>query len=194
MTVLARNLKPLMVSLLAVALFFLAGCAGLLPSSKEDVQSPWHDFDQAKAAYDKILPGTTGVAELKELGFDTVASPNLQILNYLDVASTVQTIPLAELDPGLQQCLRARTGCQAYVFEPRRAQSKRVGSFWLDFFNFRRKSDGTGWRFKALIVLVDERVTYKLWSGSPNMEAHKDERNPLGPFQSANDMLFRLFW
>lgn len=180
--------------LLAAILVLLAGCRALLPSSKEDIESPWSEFEQVKAAYDKIIPGKTGSAALKDLGFDIVASPNMQILNYIDVAATVQTIPLAELDSGLQECLRARNDCRAYVFEPRRARSKRVGNFWLDLFNFRRTSDATGWRFKALLVMVDDNVTYKLWSGSPRIEAHKDERNPLGPLQSADDVLFRVIW
>jgi hypothetical protein len=180
-------------SILAVALFLLAGCRALLPSSKEVVDSPWNEFEQARTAYDRIVPGETGVAELKELGFDIVAAPNLQILNYLDVAATVQAIPLAELDTGLQQCLRARNDCRAYLFEPRRTQTKRIGNFWLDFFNFRRETDGTGWRFKALLVLVNDQVTYKVWSGAPKMESHKDDRNPLGPLQSAGDMLLGLF-
>lgn len=79
--------------LLSAILVLLAGCRALLPSSKEDIESPWSEFEQVKAAYDKIIPGKTGSAALKSLGFDIVASPNLQILNYIDVAATVQTIP-----------------------------------------------------------------------------------------------------
>ncbi len=177
---------------LAAALLAMAGCSTLLPSSKETVESPWKNFDEAKAAYEKVIPGITTMADLKGLGFDPVASPNLQILTYLDVAATLLAIPPEELDEGLRQCLRARTNCRAYVFEPKRIHTKRIGNFWLDFFNFRRISSETGWRFKALLVLVDGQVTYKLWSGAPHIEEFRDQRNPLGPFQGANDMLFRL--
>lgn len=177
---------------LAGALLVMGGCSALLPSSKETVESPWKSFDEAKAAYEKIIPGITTMADLTALGFDPIASPNLQILTYLDIAGTVQSIPLDKLDEGLQECLRARINCRAYVFEPKRLHTKRVGNFWLDFFNFRRISSETGWRFKALLVLVDGHVTYKLWSGSPRIEEMRDQRNPLGPFQGAHDLLFRL--
>ncbi|TLM62994.1 MAG: hypothetical protein FDZ69_12730 [Deltaproteobacteria bacterium] len=165
---------------------FLAGCTALLPSSKEETVSPWHRFDQVKSAYDSIASGKTK-SELKDLGFDLEGSPNLQILSYLDVATMIQFIPATELDPGLQECLQARGECRAYVLELQRLQTRRVGNFWSDFFNFRRKTDRTGWRFKALLVLVNDRVTYKLWSGTPSIETYKDERYPLGPLQGSGD-------
>jgi hypothetical protein len=179
-------------SLLAVLGLFFAGCTALLPSSKEETISGWRHFEQVKEAYDKIHPGDTR-EQLKTIGFDTDSSPNLQILSYLDVAAMIQAIPLDELDPGLQECLRARDECRAYVYDLRRLRSERVGNFWGDFFNFSRKTDSTGWRFKALLVLVDERVTYKLWSGTPAIETHREDRNPLGPLQGSGDKILSLF-
>ena len=147
---------------------------------------------EAKTAFDKIVPDKTTVEELKKLGYDIKASPNVKILNYLDIAATVQSIPIAELDPGLQACLRARNDCRSYVFEPKRTHTRRTGNFWLDIFNFRRKSHETGWQFKALLVLVNEHVTYKLWSGDPQIDEHRDLRNPLGPLQNPTDLLYRI--
>lgn len=179
------------ISLLIAVTTLIAGCGGLLPSSKEETISAWDKFDQAKAAYDKITPGTTR-AELKELGFDVANSPNIEVLNYLDVASKVQAIPAEELDPGLRACLQSRDQCQAYVYDLRRLRGKRVGKFWPDFLNFRRKTDNTGWRFNALLVLVNDQVTYKLWSGTPNIEIYKEERNPLGPLQGSGSQAINL--
>ncbi len=178
-------------TLLLVVMVLLTGCGNLLPSTKEETISAWHRFEQAKEAYDKINPGTTR-AELKELGFDVVNSPNIEALNYLDVAAKVQAIPAEELDPGLRACLQSRNECQAYVFDMRRLRGKRVGGFWADFLNFRRKTDSTGWRFNALLVLVNDQVTYKLWSGTPNIEIYKEERNPLGPLQGAGGQAANL--
>lgn len=175
-----------MMSILTATGMFLAGCTALLPSSKEETVSPWRHFEQVKGAYDHIAPGKTK-DELKTLGFDLDGAPNLQILSYLDVATMIQVIPMAELDPGLQECVQARDECRAYVYELQRLQTRRVGNFWSDFFNFRRKTDRTGWRFKALLVLVNDRVTYKLWSGAPSLETYKDERYPLGPLQGSGD-------
>ena len=176
---------------IAGALILLTGCIALLPSAKETVESPWQTFADAKTAYEKIVAGKTTVNELKGLGYDINTSPNLTILNYIDIAATVQSIPLQELDPGLQACLKARTDCHAYVFEPKRTHTLRTGSFWLDIFNFRRRSHQTGWRFKALLVLVNEHVSYKVWSGAPQIDEYRDLRNPLGPFQDASTLLFR---
>jgi len=172
----------------------LTGCSNLLPSSREETISSWHRFEQAKAAYDQITPGTSR-AELKEFGFDVANSPNIEVLSYLDMAAKVQSIPITELDPGLQECLRSHDGCQAYVYDLRRLRAKRVGKFWPDFLNFRRKTESTGWRFNALLVLVNDQVTYKLWSGTPRIEVYKEDRNPLGPLQgSGNQLISVLPW
>lgn len=170
----------------------LTGCSGLLPSTRTITESPWKSFADAKTAFDKIEPDKTTSGELKTLGFDINASPNLKILNYLDIAASVQSIGIENLDNGLQVCLLARTDCRGYVFEPKVSHSRRVGNFWLDIFNFQRKIHETGWDFKALLVLVNDEVTYKLWSGSPKTDEYRDQRNPLGPLQEAGSMILNL--
>lgn len=179
-------------SLVAVSIVLVSGCTALLPSSKEETISAWRHFHDVKSAYDRISPGET-TEGLKSLGFDIANSPNVQILNYLDVAAMVQGISMGDLDPGLRECLQARDDCQAYVYDLRRSQSKRVGNFWSDFLNFRRKSDITGWQFKAFLVLVSNRVVYKLWSGTPALETYRDERNPLGPLQGSGNRVLDLW-
>jgi hypothetical protein len=67
--------------------------------------------------------------------------------------------------------------------EPNRLNKKRVGNFMLDFMNFRRDTITTGWKFGALIVIVSDKVVYKQWSGSPNIQEETLQRNPLGPLQ-----------
>lgn len=175
-----------------VILLMTTGCSSLLPSAKSTTKAPWKSFTEAKAAFDKIDTGNTGSAGLKELGFDIIASPNVKILNYLDIAATVQSIRLEDLDPGLQKCLRARIDCRGYVFEPKVNSSKRIGNFWLDILNFKRRFHDTGWSFKALLILVNDRVCYKLWSGTPINDEYREQRNPLGPLQDAGGMLLNL--
>ena len=58
-------------------------------------------------------------------------------------------------------------------------RSERYGNFWLDFFNFKRKTMDKGWRFKALFVVVDNIVVEKLWSGDPNVYMDREAKNPL---------------
>jgi hypothetical protein len=175
-----------------LVLILQAGCASLLPSGKTIVESPWQEYADAKKAFDAITVGKTTVDDLKELGFDVKDSPNIKVLNYLDIAESVQAIPMQELDPGLQACLRARSDCRAYVFEPKRTYTKRIGNFWLDMWNFRRKTHETGWRFKALIVFVNHHVAYKLSSGEPQIDQMEDRVNPLGPFQVPANLINHL--
>ena len=186
------RLDTLLRLIIFIVLVMQVGCAGLLPRGKAISESPWPMYADAKAAFDAIVVGKTTTADLKELGFDVKKSPNLKVLNYLDIAASVQAIPISQLDPGLQACLIARSDCRAYVFEPIRSYSKRVGNFWLDILNFRRKTHETGWRFKALIVFVNDHVAYKLSSGEPQVDQLQDQINPLGPFQSPASMITNL--
>ena len=167
------------------------GCTAFLPSARDIVESPWHSYAEAKGAFDRIVVDKTTIEDLKGLGFDVATTPNVKVLSYLDVAAMVQPIPIADLDPGLQTCLRARENCRAFIFEPQRTYTKRIGSFWLDVLNFRRRSHETGWRFKALIVFVDHHVAYKLSSGDPQINHFRDQRNPLGPLQDPAGLVYR---
>ncbi|MGZ5884567.1 MAG: hypothetical protein ACXWJE_09420, partial [Burkholderiaceae bacterium] len=47
----------------------LAGCSSLLPHSTQEVKTPWNNYAEAQATYDKIIPAKTTLAELKKLGF-----------------------------------------------------------------------------------------------------------------------------
>jgi len=178
--------------IICAAFVLLAGCSSLLPSGKAMAVSPWQEYADAKKSFDSITIGKTTVDDLKELGFDVKASPNLKVLNYLDIAAQVQSIPMQELDPGLQACLRARADCRAYVFEPKRTYSQRIGNFWLDILNFRRKTHETGWQFKALIVFVNHLVAYKLSSGEPQIDQYQEQVNPLGPVQIPVNLIYRV--
>jgi hypothetical protein len=169
-----------------------AGCSTLLPSAKQTIQSPWNSFEDAKAYFDKITPRQSTTKELKELGFDPFSTPNIKILTYLDIMNRFMPNPSVkkeELDEGIQACIDAKADCKAYEFEPKIIRSKRFGNFWLDLFNFKRQTKESGWKFEALIVLIDDIVVYKLWGGSPIIDETKETKNPLGPFQNADDLL-----
>lgn len=184
--------RPVLRMVILGILLFQVGCSTLLPTGKAVTESPWKEYRDAKNAFDKIVVGETSVDDLKKLGFDVAASPNIKVLNYLDITASVQPIPIQDLDPGLQACIRARDDCRAYVFEPNRIYAKRIGNFWLDILSFRRKTHETGWRFKALIVFVNSHVAYKLASGEPQIDKLQDQRNPLGPLQDPAGMVFRF--
>jgi hypothetical protein len=92
--------------------------------------------------------------------------------------------------PGLQECVSSKDGCFAYEIEQISLDRKRFGSFWLDFFNFKRQVNVSGWRFNAVIVIKDDTVVYKLWSGKPNVHQLEEESSPLGPLQGIGPSLF----
>jgi len=76
-----------------------------------------------------------------------------------------------------------------YFMEPSRIERNRVGNFTLDFLNFKRDTLTTGWKFGALIVVINNQVVFKQWSGRPRIEETELRRNPLGPLQGIGESL-----
>lgn len=182
------------------ALFFIAsslvlsGCSSkaLLPKHENKTESPWGNFQEAKAAFDKVIPNQTTLLELKSLGFDPEKTPNINRITYLEVIQHFmpnQSIRPEDLDPSVRACLEARKDCFAYEIEPGILESERYGNVALDVLNFDRKTKRYGWKFIALIVVKEELVVYKLWGGQPNVLTYERQRNPLGPFQNLGGVL-----
>jgi hypothetical protein len=171
------------------AMLFSCSTTSLLPSQKEVVVTPWNSFGDATIAYDRITPYQTKKDELEELGFAPQVTPNVQILNYLDILEHFlpnQSITKKDLAEGLQDCLADQEQCKAYSITIRKFDSQRYGNVLLDLFNFRRKTNVSGWEFRALIVLKDDLVVYKLSSGAPMNDELRDTKNPLGPLQNSD--------
>lgn len=162
-----------------------SGCSRLLPKAESETESPWKTFEDAKRTYDSIESGRTTLLELKQLGFDPYANRNVTVLHFSDVAGKFAPNAVRDeyMEPGIRECLRRQAVCSAYAIEHRQMHRDRVGNFFLDFINFRRRTEITGWRFAAVIVLVDDRVVYKSWSGVPAISEVEEATNPLGPLQ-----------
>lgn len=175
-----------------LTMFMLPGCATFLPSSKDVVRTPWNNYQEVKESFNKVTTKETTVRQLKTFGFDIYSTPNVRILNYIDIAVATQSIKSDDLEGGLRDCIKAQNGCRGYEFEPRVIKSERHGNFWLDIFNFRRKTRGTGWKFKAVFLIVDDIVIEKLWSGDPRILEERETKNPLGPLQDAGGMILKL--
>ena len=182
----------LITAVLLPALLLCSGCASLLPSTKDVTRTPWNSYEDVRTAYGKVEPNTTTVKQLRTLGFNIYSSPNVKILNYVDIAVATQSIKFEDLSGGLAKCLKAGNNCRGYEFEPKVRYDKRYGNFWLDFFNFRRKTRGTGWQFKADFFVIDDIVVEKIWSGTPFIHIENDQKNPLGPLQEGVGIFFRL--
>jgi len=177
---------------LAVAILALAHCAESLPRSEQVTKSTWDTFAAAKAAYDKVQPGETSVDALKGMGYDPYGGTNVRVMSYLDInrlfvagdSKTAAPIPAT-----VQACLDAQAACQGYGVNLEHINRKRVGSAFLDLLNFRRKTHETGWSFRAVFVIHEGRVVYKLWSGMPKIDRQTDAENPLGPIQEPVDVI-----
>lgn len=176
--------------MLAAAL--AAGCSSLLPKAKSETGAQWKTFEEVKRTYDSIQPGVTTLQELKRLGYDPFVNKNVAVLHYSDVLSKYAPNGMRDefLDPGLRECVQASTKCTAFAIEYRQSRRVRVGNFFLDFINFERRTEITGWRFGAVVVIVGDRVVYKSWSGVPAISEVEETNNPLGPVQDGGGAIF----
>lgn len=164
-----------------------AGCASLLPTADVATQQAWTDFEQARAAVERIVPHKTTRAELSAAGIDPLRNASITILGLPDVLQRFAVgtaFDTQVLDPGVRECLAAGNACTGYAIFVRRNDRKRIGNFWADTFNFRRETDVTGWSFNALILFGGDTVVYTVHGGQPRIHEKEVTRNPLGPLQS----------
>ncbi len=169
-----------------LALCALQGCADLLPQETNVTRSPWKSYEEAQKAFDEIVPNKTTTVDLRDLNLDPAANPNITILNYSDVLRRFipsPSINASDLDPGVRDCISAKTVCRGYEVEQKSIHRIRNGNFWSDFLNFRRKTDVEGWRFNGVILLKGNTVVYKLTGGQPSIREVEETHSPLGPFQ-----------
>jgi hypothetical protein len=164
----------------------LAGCSSLLPHSTQEVTTPWKSYSEAQATFDKIIPNNTTISALKKLGYDPEQTTNISILNHADLIRRLVgtgSFDIDLIDDALHACLSSKSTCFAYELEQTFTNKQRIGNFWLDFLNFDKQTDISGWQFDAIVVLSNDLVVYKQWSGKPSTHQSERERNPLGPLQ-----------
>jgi len=182
--------QPLARLTLGLGLVLLAGCSALLPRAESVAQSPWQSFDDAQHSFDQIVPYRTTVQDLRDLKLDPSHNPNITLLNYSDVLRRFIPSPatdMADLDPGVQDCIKAKSACKGYEVDQKTLKRTRYGNFLADFLNFKRKVDIVGWRFNGVILMKDDVVVYKLTGGQPSIHEHEESKNPLGPFQGLGE-------
>ncbi|HBO2995844.1 TPA: hypothetical protein L4605_000099 [Pseudomonas aeruginosa] len=176
-------------SLLWASTVFVSSCGSLLPSERAEVQSLFVDYLDAELRYSQAQPGSTTRSQLFGLGFDPLTQGNGRMLSFIDVRLMFiqPNIPIDYLPGGLVQCLEAKDRCIGYAFDFSKTDTQRVGSFWADVFNFRKKRELQGWSFKAVFVFVNDVLVHKVSNGEPNIHRLEDKKNPLGPLQGAGE-------
>lgn len=173
-----------------LGLAVLAGCAALLPRSLTDQPSGFDSFEAAARALELAVPYRTTTVELKALGFDLDASPNVTLVPYPQLIARLapnSSVPLDALDPGIRDCILARQACRVFEFHLARETRQREGNFFLDFLNFRRATAITGWRFDGLLVVRDGLLLFRSHAGEPRIDRTELEVHPLGPLQPAGE-------
>ncbi|WP_144289846.1 hypothetical protein [Ideonella sp. A 288] len=168
----------------------LSGCGSLLPRSSVEARSPFDSYEAAQRALERIEPYKTPASDLVALGFDLADARNVRIIPYPDLVARLAPhagVALADIDPGLRDCILARLGCQAFEFKLTRETRTREGNFLLDFLNFQRHTAVSGWRFEALVVVRDGIVLFRSAGGEPRIDQLEQVRNPLGPLQSIGE-------
>lgn len=122
------------------------------------------------------------------MGIDPAKHPNTTLLTHADVVKRFvpgSVLNKQDLDPGIVACLEARDACRGVDVVAARIEKNRTGNFFADFFNFSRRTDTTGWRFNAVVLLVNDTVVYRTWGGQPVLNESDVRTNPLGPLQDA---------
>ena len=176
----------------ALTVCLLAGCGSLLPKSKEITASPWQTYQDAQDAFDKIIPGSTTVADLRAMSLDPSQNANIAILNYADVMRRFllnQSFSINDLDQGVRDCVMAKVSCRGLEVTQSNVQKQRNGNVMLDILGFYRETQTTGWRFNGLILIRENTVVYKLTGGQPVISGTEENKNPLGPVQAIGGRL-----
>jgi len=164
-----------------------AGCSSLLPKSKTE-SANFQTFDEARLAIESLVPSQSNLTTLAAMGIDPGKQPNTLILTHSDIARQVMngsTRINEDLDKGIVTCLQAGDACRGWELTASRIFKARTGNFLGDFTNFKRTTEISGWRFKALILLVNDTVVYRAWGGQPFVREVEVESNPLGPLQDS---------
>jgi len=161
-----------------------SACSSLLPKGHTNTSS-FESFEEARAAIEKLVPMKSNRQSLEEGGFNLSKNPN-NILTHADVVRRFlpgAVLTREDLDPGILACVQARDACRGLEIIGAKIDRVRKGNFFADFFNFKRRTETTGWRFNAVVLFVNDLVVYRMWGGQPAVNEVEITNNPLGPFQ-----------
>ena len=174
-------------ALVFLMVVLLSGCASLLPSTTTNT-AQFKTFDEAKQAIESLVPYVSDVNTLARMGIDPLQQPNTLILTHSDIARRLVngSLPIKDdLDQGIQVCLKAGDTCRGWEFTASRISRLRTGSFLQDFANFKRTTETSGWRFNAMVLMVNGVVVHRAWGGQPAIKEVEVRKNPLGPLQDS---------
>jgi len=171
----------------------MVACTSLLPRAGNE-SFYFDSFEQAQHAIESLVPMQSNEGDLSARNLDPDHQPNTIILSFADISKKFLgggLLSKDDLGPGIIACLAARDACRGLELNISKIERKRTGGFFSDFINFRRRTETTGWRFNALILVVDGVVVYRSWGGQPEVNEIDNQRNPLGPFQDIGPAIIK---
>jgi hypothetical protein len=169
-------------------LIFVSGCR-VLPVTDYKTKSKWGNYIDISNSYDSIVADETDIKELQKIGFHPSSTSNIKIINYLDVANMFAANDNIVIDKQIIKCINAGNRCFGYDLQLEKINRDRYGNVFLDIFGFRKNTKETGWNFRAVILMLDNVVIYKLRSSQPNILKLEEKKIPLGPLQNSEDVL-----
>ncbi len=165
----------------------LAGCSSVLPHEASLGSGRFQTYSQLMASYDKITPGRTRVSDLSALGFDPNTTPNVAVLNYLDIFQRFvpnNMISMRHVPKPVRDCIEAQNRCSAYLYHLQHMETHHNGAVIPDLIGTERDTTRSGWSAEIVLLVRDDSVVYKLMSSSPNLQERQDRTQPLGPLQN----------
>lgn len=169
-----------------VMICLLAGCSSLLPHSEAEITTHFSSFEEARNTIESLRPFHSTRKTLAETGIDPARQANITILTYTDMLHRFvagSAIERKDLDSGIVACFEARENCTGWEINISKISKRRTGNVVLDVINYSRRSEVTGWRFTAIVLLVGDTVVYRTAGGQPRVDELETTRNPLGPLQ-----------
>ncbi|MDE2416580.1 MAG: hypothetical protein KGN32_02135 [Burkholderiales bacterium] len=156
-----------------------------MPTTHSEASS-FKTFEEARTAIESLIPMQSNQETLTALGIEAGKQPNTTLLTHADVVRRFVSgsmLTKQDFDHGVVLCIEARDACHGLELLANRIDKVRSGNFFTDFLNFSRRTETKGWRFNALILLVDNVVVYRSWGGQPAIDETEVHTNPLGPLQ-----------
>lgn len=187
----AASMKRLLHPATLISALLLMGCSHMLPRAQND-STPFESFEAAQSAIESLVPMHSDLDALARLGLNPAKQPNIVIVTHDDIVRRFvpsNMLKREDLDPGVLACIDAKEACRGWLIAFSRVKRARTGGFFLDFTNFRRRTETTGWRFNALVLMVNDTVVYRQWGGQPNVMEVEVNTNPLGPLQELGPAL-----
>jgi hypothetical protein len=172
--------------LLLLPLILVCSACTMLPSAQND-SSNFADFDEACQAVEVLVPMQSNWQHINGGKLYPTSHPNAVLMTQADVVRKFfvpnTLLSRQEIDPGVLNCVAALGACRGIELTFSKINRTRTGNFFTDLTNFSRHTETTGWRFNAIILLVNDVVVYRAWGGQPWVNELEVTHNPLGPLQ-----------